>query len=88
MSLISIFYLYIFSINIFCFILMWYDKRQSIKRRWRIKESTFFIYSIFGGSVGSLLGMYTFRHKTKHLSFKLGIPSILIIQILILVYCK
>ena len=63
---------------------MGYDKRQAIKNKWRIRERTFFIFSILGGSIGNLIGMYIFHHKTKHLSFKIGIPIILIFQIFIL----
>lgn len=80
----KVFYLYITFINIISFFLMGYDKRQAIKNKWRIRERTFFIFSILGGSIGNLIGMYIFHHKTKHLSFKIGIPIILIFQILIL----
>lgn len=80
----KVFYLYITFINIISFFLMGYDKRQAIKNKWRIRERTFFIFSILGGSIGNLIGMYIFHHKTKHLSFKIGIPIILIFQIFIL----
>ncbi|MGL4772962.1 MAG: DUF1294 domain-containing protein [Clostridium sp.] len=46
-----------------------------------MKESTFFFIALIGGSLGSILGMNFFRHKTKHLSFKLGLPAILVIQV-------
>ena len=53
---------------------------------WRIKESTLFITSALLGSPGVLLGMYAFRHKTKHASFVYGVPAILFIQIFALYY--
>ena len=61
--------------------LMLVDKRKAIKNRWRIPERTLILSALFGGSIGALLGMYTFPHKTKHLKFTLGIPAILIAQI-------
>ena len=72
---------YLLLINSAAFILMLVDKRKAIKNRWRIPERTLILSALFGGSIGALLGMYTFRHKTKHLKFTLGIPAILIAQI-------
>ena len=72
---------YLLLINAAAFILMLVDKRKAIKNRWRIPERTLILSALFGGSIGALLGMYTFRHKTKHLKFTLGIPAILIAQI-------
>ena len=57
------------------------DKRKAQKNLWRIPESTLFGVSIIGGSLGVIGGMYAFRHKTKHLSFTMGIPVILALQI-------
>lgn len=84
--MIKYFIFYFIIINIISFILMFLDKRRAIKNKWRISENTLMIVSILGGSIGGILGMYTFRHKTKHLKFKVGIPIILIIQLLILSY--
>ena len=75
------FLLYLLLINAAAFMLMLVDKRKAIKNRWRIPERTLILSALFGGSIGALLGMYTFRHKTKHLKFTLGIPTILIAQI-------
>ena len=75
------FLLYLLLINAAAFILMLVDKRKARKNRWRIPERTLILSAAFGGSIGALLGMYTFRHKTKHLKFTLGIPAILIAQI-------
>lgn len=72
---------YLLLINAAAFMLMLADKRKAIKNRWRIPERTLILSAALGGSIGALLGMYTFRHKTKHLKFTLGIPAILIAQI-------
>ena len=73
-------------INVISFSLYGIDKRRAKKNRWRIREATLMTVAALGGSVGSLLGMYTVRHKTKHLKFVLGIPVILVVQILVAAY--
>lgn len=77
---------YLLLINIIAFIIIYIDKQKAIKHKWRIRESTLFLISIIGGSLGTLIGMYTFRHKTKHIKFTLGIPFILIVQIILIYY--
>lgn len=62
---------------------MYIDKNKAKKRKRRIPEKTLFAIACIGGSVGGILGMHMFRHKTKHLNFKYGFPIILIIQIVI-----
>lgn len=57
------------------------DKSRAKKRLWRIPESTLFVVAIIGGSIGSIIGMKKFHHKTKHWYFVYGMPAILIIQI-------
>lgn len=84
---ISLIYYLIF-INIISFLTMFIDKKKAIKRKWRIKESTLFLLSFIGGSLGILLGIYSFRHKTKHLKFTLGIPLIIIVQVLLFFFIK
>ena len=79
----NILFYYLILVNIIAFITIYIDKQKAIKHKWRIKESTLFLLSIIGGSLGTLLGMYTFRHKTKHKKFTFGIPLIMILQILI-----
>ena len=79
----NISFYYLILINIFAFITIYIDKQKAIKHQWRIKESTLFLISVIGGSLGSLIGMYTFHHKTKHKKFTLGIPFIIAIQIII-----
>ena len=75
------FLLYLLLINAAAFLLMLIDKQKARKNRWRIPERTLIGSALLGGSVGALLGMYTFRHKTRHLKFTLGIPAILIAQL-------
>lgn len=78
--------IYLVIINILGFLIMFIDKRKAEKGRWRIPEKTLFIVAFIGGSIGTIAGMYTFRHKTQKLKFTLGFPAILIIQIIIAVY--
>ena len=60
---------------------MYNDKQRARKRAFRIPEATLFAIAIIGGCIGSILGMYTFRHKTRHWTFVYGMPLILILQI-------
>lgn len=73
--------LYLIIINASGFFLMLADKQKARCGARRIPEATLMWIAILGGSIGSLLGMYLFRHKTRHLKFILGIPLILILQI-------
>ena len=75
--------LYLLIVNALGFLLMLVDKRNAQKNLWRIPESTLLLMATIGGSIGSLAGMYKFRHKTKHVKFVLGIPAILIAQIVL-----
>ena len=75
--------LYLLIINALGLILMHTDKRRAVRGQWRIRESTLLLTALLGGSIGSLLGMYLFRHKTRHPRFYLGIPLILILQLLL-----
>lgn len=68
---------YLLLINAAGLALMLVDKWKAKKNRWRVRESTLLLIAALGGSVGSLAGMYLFRHKTLHLKFTLGIPLIL-----------
>lgn len=72
-------------INVVGFFLMWIDKQKARKHKWRIPEKTLFLTAIIGGSLGTWAGMYTFRHKTKHWYFVIGMPLIFLGQIIILV---
>ena len=74
--------IYLLIVNALGFLLMLVDKRKAQKNLWRIPEATLFLMAAIGGSIGALAGMYTFRHKTRHLKFTLGVPAILVVQIL------
>ena len=76
---------YIVMINLVAFALMGIDKHKAKKRAFRIPEATLFLVAIIGGSIGSILGMYAFRHKTRHFIFVYGMPLILILQIILIV---
>lgn len=86
MNVILILSLYVIIVNIAGFAEMGIDKRKARRGAWRIPEANLFLTAAVGGSIGCILGMYTFRHKTRHLSFVLGMPAILIIQLAILGY--
>lgn len=77
---------YIFTINLMGFILMAMDKNLAKNNKLRIPENTLFLISLLLGSIGILLGMYIFRHKTKKKGFVYGIPSILLMQLIVLYY--
>ena len=73
--------IYLLTVNAIGFLLMTVDKYKARKNLWRIPEATLMTVAIIGGSIGSLIGMYTVRHRTKHLKFTVGIPVILVLQI-------
>ena len=70
-------------VNVLAFSLMGIDKRKARQNRRRVPEKWFFLLALLGGSPGAILGMYTFRHKTRHWYFKWGIPAILLLQLAI-----
>lgn len=74
---------YLLLINAAAFVLMLADKFKARKNLWRIPEAVLMGSALLGGSIGALAGMYTCRHKTKHLKFTLGIPAILAVQIVV-----
>lgn len=73
---------YLIAVNVLAFSLMGADKSKARRGAWRIPEKTLFLAAVVGGSVGAIAGMYVFRHKTKHLRFVLGLPVILLLQLL------
>lgn len=77
---------YIIIINIISFFIMLYDKKQAIYHNFRISEKTIFIVSLLLGGIGTYVGMYVFRHKTKHLKFTIGIPIVIILNIISVFY--
>jgi uncharacterized membrane protein YsdA (DUF1294 family) len=72
---------YFLLMNLIAFSSMGIDKHKARKNKWRIPEARLFLWALLGGSLGSVLGMRVFHHKTKHWYFKFGMPLILIVQI-------
>ena len=73
--------LYLFLVNAAGFLFMLADKHRARKKQWRIPEATLMGIAAMGGSIGALLGMYAFRHKTRHPKFYIGIPVLLVMQL-------
>ena len=78
--------IYLISINIIGFFIMWLDKQKARKGSWRIPEKTLFIITAIGGGIGTTACMYVFRHKTKKLNFIIGLPFITILEIILGIY--
>lgn len=78
--------LYLIIVNAAAFLLMLADKQKAKRGAWRIPEKTLIGAAAIGGSIGALCGMYLFRHKTKHLKFTLGIPLILAVQVIAVIF--
>ena len=78
--------IYLVIINIIGFYIMWSDKRRAKWGKWRVPENTLFLITALGGGIGTIAGMYTFRHKTKKLKFTIGLPTILILEIILVIY--
>ena len=77
---------YLIVINIVTFVVYGIDKLKAKQGSWRISEATLLILAAIGGSIGALLGMKVWHHKTMHKKFKYGLPLILIIQIILIGY--
>ena len=73
--------------NVITFALYGIDKWRAKHRRWRIKESTLLLFAFLMGGVGAAAGMSIFRHKTKHIKFKILVPLALILNITAVIYC-
>ena len=71
---------YLLIVNMIGFFAFWIDKRKAENGKWRIPEKRLFLFAFLGGGLGCTLGMKAFRHKTKHLSFVIGIPAIMIVE--------
>lgn len=77
---------YLFVINVITFLIYGIDKQKAKKDKWRVPKRVLFLFSFLGGSIGALSGMKVFRHKTQKWKFKIGIPFILILQIVLSFY--
>ncbi|MCI9149114.1 MAG: DUF1294 domain-containing protein [Lachnospiraceae bacterium] len=74
---------YLILVNIISFLVMGLDKHRAKVHKWRVSEKTLFLLALLGGSAGSVLGIYTFHHKTRHWYFVWGMPAILFLQIVL-----
>ena len=79
-------FLWVLAASILDFVLMAVDKRRAKRGAWRVKERTFFLVALAGGSPGAILGMWIFRHKTRHWYFKYGLPAILFAQLALILW--
>ena len=79
---------YLVLINLAAFLLMGIDKFRARRELWRIPEKVLFGSALLGGSIGAIAGMFFFRHKTRHLSFRLGLPVILLLQIVLYIWLQ
>ena len=77
--------IYFAAINVITFIMFGADKARAVKGRWRISEAALILAALLGGSIGALAGMRIFHHKTRHRKFTVGIPVILVLQIVFMV---
>ena len=73
-------------INFVLFLTMAIDKAKAKRDKRRVPEATLFLMALLGGSIGGIAGMYCFRHKTKHMSFVIGFPAILILELALAVF--
>lgn len=78
--------IYLVIINLIGFLAMGIDKYKAKKNYWRIPEGTLMMLAVLGGGIGTISGIYVFRHKTKKMKFTVGMPTILISEIAIIVY--
>jgi len=79
-------FIYLLVINILGFLVMFIDKKKAEKGRWRISEHALFMFTWLGGGIGTIAGMYKFRHKTQKKKFTIGMPIILGLEIIYLIY--
>jgi uncharacterized membrane protein YsdA (DUF1294 family) len=78
--------IYLLGVNVIAFILMVADKQKAMKQQYRIPEHTLWLISLIGGALGSFISMNVFRHKTRHRSFVVGMPSLFIFHCIVLLY--
>lgn len=84
LHLLTLFYLT--AINLITFIVYGADKYKAKKGKWRIPEATLLLMAVIGGSIGAWIGMKVWHHKTMHKKFKYGIPIILVLQCILIIY--
>ncbi len=79
----KLYQIYLIFINFAAFLMMGIDKNRARRHRWRIPERILFLAALLGGSAGSVLGMWLFWHKTRNKLFAVGLPVLLLLQILL-----
>lgn len=77
---------YLAVVNIIAYFITAWDKRRAVKDAWRISEKTLFTWALVGGSIGVFLAMKQFRHKTKKWYFKWGVPLLIVLQVVLLLW--
>ena len=82
----NLLYIYVVIINVITFLVYGLDKSKAKARQWRISEAQLIFLAVIGGSVGALAGMKVFHHKTRKPKFKIGVPAILVIQLIIIYF--
>jgi uncharacterized membrane protein YsdA (DUF1294 family) len=82
----SYFYIYLLAVNLMAFLAMGIDKYKARHNRWRIPEATLFILALAGGAAGGTAGMICFHHKTRHWTFKIGFPGLMVVETALLYY--
>jgi uncharacterized membrane protein YsdA (DUF1294 family) len=78
---------YLLAVNLLTFATYGIDKYMARHARWRVREASLLLLAALGGSIGALLGMHLFRHKTQHKKFRYGVPLILLAQAAVAVFC-
>lgn len=78
---------YLLAVNLLTFATYGIDKYKARHARWRVREASLLLLAALGGSIGALLGMHLFRHKTQHKKFRYGVPAILLVQLAIAAFC-
>lgn len=78
---------YFLAVNLLTFATYGIDKYKARHARWRVREASLLLLAALGGSIGALLGMHLFRHKTQHKKFRYGVPLILLAQVAVAVFC-
>lgn len=77
---------YLICINLAGLASMGLDKRKAVRHQWRISEGTLFLIALLGGSLGSIIGMQLFRHKTRHWYFVWGMPAIFFAELALMLW--
>ena len=78
--------IYLIAVNIIGFLAMGLDKWKAKRGSWRIPENTLFMFTILGGGIGTIAGIYVFRHKTQKKKFTIGMPVIFILEVILIIY--